>query len=341
MGNVDYKQFYSEEASRYESTRYGSPYGRFFRLLQRRVLKNALGIAGEHRRILDVATGTGQMLPVFRDTGAMVVASDLTAAEQTRISEKFLSSPLETEQWLRLAASILSRTVQTAALVTPPVAETSRFKHLELISIQGRLVLMVLVLHGGSVHQQMLNLAEPVPQDRLSDVTSRINSLCLNMTANEMRMKSVQLQLLEREVADLAADLGDAFSLPGMDPKSMRPVAQRTLKELEKFQCESGGFAYWPGACWTGSWTWWSAGSWIPTAAWTWSSNRWPTSRTRWWSATAIRWPRRRPCAMPTWRHTAGSCRRPTASCARGWRRCSWSAACRVRATWWRPPRCR
>ena len=51
----------------------------------------------------------------------------------------------------------------------------------------------------------------------------------------------------------LAADLGDAFSLPGMDPKSMRPVAQSTLKELEKFQCESGGFAYWPGACWTTS----------------------------------------------------------------------------------------
>jgi uncharacterized protein YfaS (alpha-2-macroglobulin family) len=33
----------------------------------------------------------------------------------------------------------------------------------------------------------------------------------------------------------------------------MRPVAQRTLKELEKFQCESGGFAYWPGACWSTS----------------------------------------------------------------------------------------
>lgn len=80
MGNVDYQQFYSEEASRYESTRYGSPYGRLFRLLQRRALKGALAAAGEPKRILDVATGTGQMLPVFRDTGAMVVASDLTAA---------------------------------------------------------------------------------------------------------------------------------------------------------------------------------------------------------------------------------------------------------------------
>lgn len=80
MGNVDYQQFYSDEASRYESTRYGSPYGRLFRLLQRRALKEALVAAKKPERILDVATGTGQMLPVFRDTGAMVVGSDLTAA---------------------------------------------------------------------------------------------------------------------------------------------------------------------------------------------------------------------------------------------------------------------
>ncbi len=29
----------------------------------------------------------------------------------------------------------------------------------------------------------------------------------------------------------------------------MRPAVQQTLKELERFQCSSGGFAYWPGAC--------------------------------------------------------------------------------------------
>jgi uncharacterized protein YfaS (alpha-2-macroglobulin family) len=51
----------------------------------------------------------------------------------------------------------------------------------------------------------------------------------------------------------LAADLGDAFSLPGMDTAKMRPTVQQTLKELEKFQCPSGGFAYWPGACWSSS----------------------------------------------------------------------------------------
>ena len=46
-----------------------------------------------------------------------------------------------------------------------------------------------------------------------------------------------------------AADLGDAFKLPGVDARSIRPEVQKSLVELEKFQCPSGGFAFWPGAC--------------------------------------------------------------------------------------------
>jgi uncharacterized protein YfaS (alpha-2-macroglobulin family) len=47
----------------------------------------------------------------------------------------------------------------------------------------------------------------------------------------------------------LAADLGDAFTLPGIETPKIRDVAQTTLTELEEYQCPSGGFAYWPGAC--------------------------------------------------------------------------------------------
>ena len=49
----------------------------------------------------------------------------------------------------------------------------------------------------------------------------------------------------------LAADLGDAFTLPGMDTSKMRPAVQQTLDDLRAFQCANGGFAYWPGACWS------------------------------------------------------------------------------------------
>src|SRR5207244_975543 len=48
----------------------------------------------------------------------------------------------------------------------------------------------------------------------------------------------------------LAADLGDAFRLPGIDPPRFQGVVRDTLKELEAFQCaESGGFSFWKGSC--------------------------------------------------------------------------------------------
>jgi uncharacterized protein YfaS (alpha-2-macroglobulin family) len=47
----------------------------------------------------------------------------------------------------------------------------------------------------------------------------------------------------------LASDLGDAFSLPGIDAKQAHATAQKTLYELNKFQCGDGGFAFWAGEC--------------------------------------------------------------------------------------------
>jgi uncharacterized protein YfaS (alpha-2-macroglobulin family) len=47
----------------------------------------------------------------------------------------------------------------------------------------------------------------------------------------------------------LAADLGEAFSLPGIEPGKEKSVVQSQLVELQKFQCSDGGFAFWPGDC--------------------------------------------------------------------------------------------
>lgn len=157
----------------------------------------------------------------------LIEAGDLSQTEKSYIKDKFQSSPMVTEQWMRLAASMLSRTAQTASIVTPPISETSKFKRLELISIQGRLVLMVLVLHGGTVHQRMLNLAEPVPQETLTSAGNRINTLCLNLLANELRIKAVQLPLLEREVVELAAEL-----MERADTNQVRLVYREGLSDI-------------------------------------------------------------------------------------------------------------
>jgi uncharacterized protein YfaS (alpha-2-macroglobulin family) len=47
----------------------------------------------------------------------------------------------------------------------------------------------------------------------------------------------------------VAADLGDAFRLPGIEPAALKDVVRRTHAELEAYQCPSGGFAFWKGSC--------------------------------------------------------------------------------------------
>ena len=97
--------------------------------------------------------------------------------------------------------------MQTASIVTPPIAQTNTFKHVELISIQGRLALMVLVLHSGSVHQRMLTLADAVPQQQLAEAAKRVNELCAGLGARQVRLRSINLPMLDREVGELTAEL--------------------------------------------------------------------------------------------------------------------------------------
>ncbi len=196
------------------------------------VLEELGYVAAPHTSAGRVPTENGYRYFVKR----LIDVGDLPTAEQTHIAETFQDSPLATEQWMRRAATILARTVNSAALVTPPIAETSRFKHLEVISIQGRLVLIVLVLHGGAVQQQMHNLSDPIPQDQLSEVAAHINSICMDLNANQVRMKSVSLQMLDREVTEMIADL-----MEKADNNPLRLIYREGLSEvMGSFQNSAG-----------------------------------------------------------------------------------------------------
>lgn len=137
----------------------------------------------------------------------LMQVSTLEGDDADRISSSLQQTPLATEQWMNAAASSLARAANAAALVTAPAAQSSRFKHVELIGIQGRLVMLILVLSQGSVHQQMLTLAEPVPQARLSEAAAALNKACIEAGAGEVQARVGSLPVLERELAELCADL--------------------------------------------------------------------------------------------------------------------------------------
>ncbi len=111
--------------------------------------------------------------------------TELSAQTQRTIIHQFYQAGSDVDRWMRLAASVLAQQSQAASLVTAPHPDQTTFKHVELIGTQGRQVLMVLVLAGGEVRQQMLALAEPVGQEHLSQAAQRLNTLFAGWTLRQ------------------------------------------------------------------------------------------------------------------------------------------------------------
>lgn len=174
--------------------------------------------------------------------------TELPMNTKRTISHQFYQAGQDLDRWMRLAASILAQHAQAASLVTAPHAEKAYFKHLELIGTYGRQVLMVLVMGGGDVRQQMLNLAEPVSQDQLSSTAARLNQLCEGMEITRMSALSSQLDELEQDIVKLILDdmrrsqhiLGGEVYRDGLSHVLSEPefaeveVAKKALRILEE-----------------------------------------------------------------------------------------------------------
>ncbi len=137
----------------------------------------------------------------------LVGETDLPQEEKRTISHQFHQARAEVDEWVRLAASVLAQHSRVASLVTAPRSARAIFKHLELISTAGRQVLLVLVLQGGDVRQQMLTLAEVVPQERLTETAGRISEACQGRDAAGVQSQSGHFDALGQEVSRLVAEV--------------------------------------------------------------------------------------------------------------------------------------
>ena len=133
--------------------------------------------------------------------------TELPITEKRMISHQFHQAPLDMDEWLRLSASILAQHSHVASLVTTPRPERAIFKHLELISIKDSQVLLVLVLQGGEVRQQMLTLSDIWDQPQLAMTAAEITTLCVSMDAQAIQLQSEHKSDLLQDISRLVAEM--------------------------------------------------------------------------------------------------------------------------------------
>lgn len=178
----------------------------------------------------------------------IVQETDLPDSTRRTISHQFYQMRQDVEGWTRLAASVLAHQSRAASLVTAPLPEESRFKHIELIAARGRQVLMVLVLMGGEILQRFITLDEPVSQEQLSSVADRFNNLYTGINIDDMSSDPTPLNGLEQdfrravlgEMASSESMISGDIVLDGLtnvlaEPEFSAPgEARRALRVLEE-----------------------------------------------------------------------------------------------------------
>jgi heat-inducible transcriptional repressor len=112
--------------------------------------------------------------------------SELPAAEQEELGHQLNGIEGELDEWLNLTASLLATMVRNTAVVSAPRSVFCYCKHLELVTLQDSLILIVLVLNGARVKQQLVTLEPVITQDKLSVLANKLRSVFSGKTAHEI-----------------------------------------------------------------------------------------------------------------------------------------------------------
>jgi heat-inducible transcriptional repressor len=127
--------------------------------------------------------------------------AQLPISEQERLNRLFSREEGELDEWLDLAASLMAELVRNTAVVSAPKSVFCRFKHLELVSLQDSLVLIVLVLDGTRVRQQLVTIDPVITQGELTILANKLSVMHSGLTAQEMThlegLKSVESKFTE------------------------------------------------------------------------------------------------------------------------------------------------
>jgi len=127
---------------------------------------------------------------------------ELPLTEQRLISHLFHQVEKELEEWLRLAAALTARFVQNVAVVTMPKPVNCRFKHIELVALQDSLALVVLVLRGARVKQQLVTFDQVITQPELTTTANKLNAAYSGLSRPQILAKATELSTTEQPVTD-------------------------------------------------------------------------------------------------------------------------------------------
>jgi heat-inducible transcriptional repressor len=111
------------------------------------------------------------------------------------------------EQWFRLAATILAAANRTAAIVTPAKPRTAHVRRIDIVSISDRLASLIIVFREGAVRQVLVSLSATTEQEDLTRAAVVLDGIMAGRTAADAERALARI--------DASAPIGALVELVG------------------------------------------------------------------------------------------------------------------------------
>jgi heat-inducible transcriptional repressor len=152
-------------------------------------IRNEMAVLEEHGYLEHLHTSGGR-IPTdlgYRYFVAHLMGDiELPSSEQLAMLHQFRQVELQLEQWIELAAATLARAAGNVSVVSAPIPQSPRLRHLELVSLQPRLGLIILVTTDGAVRQVMAHWPEDADQEALSPLADTLAAALRGLTPDEV-----------------------------------------------------------------------------------------------------------------------------------------------------------
>ncbi len=152
---------------------------------------------------------------------------ELPSSDQIMIRHQFRQVEVRLDQWMELAAATLAGAAGNVSVVTAPRLPTARLRHVELIALQPRLGLLILVTAEGSVRQVMCHWPEETEQETLSPLADALVLDLRGLTADEVTGRAEGTVGLARFVLEQIA-----VALRGLDAAERTEVRHSGLEHM-------------------------------------------------------------------------------------------------------------
>ena len=152
------------------------------------VLEDEGYIAQPHTSAGRVPTDKGYRLFVDR----LAEVKPLSAPEKRAIGQ-FLDGAVDLDDVIDRSVRLLAQLTQQVAVVQYPSLRTSALRHVELVVVDDRRLLVVVITDTGRVEQRTLPVEEPLDLTVVAELRARVNAATVGLRLGEIRTRLAEM----------------------------------------------------------------------------------------------------------------------------------------------------